>query len=201
MTQKIRSKYSGILEINYINGQKVLDSKNTSYSYGNLQKVWDKILQKISLQGAERILILGMGGGSSIRLLREKYNYNKKIVAVELDPVIVEIAETEFGIHADKNLVIECMDAADYVLKKTRKFDLILIDLFIDDKVPGKFLSREFWKAVAGKTGPAGKIIFNAFEDENKLIAVMDELTIGGLSVRLFPKVNGSNMMVYGERK
>ncbi len=47
MEQKIRSKYSGVLEINYVNGKKVLDSKNTSYSYGNLQKVWDKVLQKI----------------------------------------------------------------------------------------------------------------------------------------------------------
>ncbi len=201
MVQKIRSKYSGVLEINYVNGKKVLDSKNTSYSYGNLQKVWDKVLQKIQMTGEERTLILGMGAGSSIALLREKYKHTGKIVAIELDPVIIEIADTEFGIRPGKDLQIECMDAAEYVIRKTRKFELILIDLFIDDKVPGKFLSREFWKAIAGKTAEKGKIIFNAFEDENKLAVIREELESAGLAVQFFPKINGSNMMVYGERK
>lgn len=201
MTQKFRSKYSGVLEINYVNGKKVLDSRNTSYSYGNLQKVWDKILQKIPMTGLERTLILGMGGGSSIALLRNKYNHSGKIVAIELDPVIIEIADTEFGIRTGRDLHIECMDAAVYAQRKTRKFDLILIDLFIDDKVPEKFLLREFWKAIAGKTSEKGKIIFNAFADENKLSVVQEELEAAGLNVLFFPKINGSNMMVYGERK
>ncbi|MBP7168344.1 MAG: spermine synthase, partial [Bacteroidia bacterium] len=107
MIRKIRSKYSGVLEITYDRGQKVLDSRNTSYSYGNLQRVWDKVLQRIRIKDVSRTLILGMGAGSSIQLLREKYNYDRKIVAVELDPVIVEIARDEFGIRPDNNLRIE----------------------------------------------------------------------------------------------
>lgn len=201
MTLKIQSKYSGVLEINFVDGRKVLDSKNTSYSYGNLQKVWDKALQKINIEHVEKVLILGMGGGSSVQLLIEKYHFKGKIVAIEIDPVIIEIADKEFNIKPGKDLRIVCADAADYIKKRTTAFDLILIDLFIDDRVPGKFLSREFWKACAGKIAKGGQMLFNAFEDVEKLKAVREELEMAGLKTRLFTKVNDSNMMVYGKRE
>lgn len=201
MTQRIRSKYSGILEINYVDGQKVLDSKSTSYSYGNLQKVWELTLNQISLRSVERILILGMGGGSSIELLREKFKYNGKIVAVEIDPVIIEVAKTEFNIQSNSTLKIECIDAADYVNKKTRKFDLILVDVFIDDKIPGKLLSREFWKKLSGKTAPGGRILFNAFTDVSKIKNVIEELELNGHLVQSMKKINGANLIINAVKK
>lgn len=201
MAHKIKSKFSGILEINYVDGQKVLDSKNTSYSYGNLQKVWELALQQISFRGVNRILILGMGGGSSIELLREKFNYKGKIVAIEIDPVIIEVAKREFNIRSNAFLKIECLDAMDYVNKKTRKFDLILVDIFIDDKIPGKFLSREFWKKLSGKTTAGGRILFNAFTDVEKIKSIIEELEISGYSVRTMKKINGANLIINAVRK
>lgn len=201
MIRKIRSKYSGVLEITYDRGQKVLDSRNTSYSYGNLQRVWDKVLQRIRLKDVNRTLILGMGAGSSIQLLRKKYNYDRKIVAVELDPVIVEIARDEFGIRPDNNLRIETTDAAEYVRRKTRKFDLILIDLFIDNKVPEILLQRPFWENTSRKTAPGGIILFNAFLDDDKLETVIHVLRESGHEVEIWPKINGANMMIYAIKK
>lgn len=201
MAQKIKSKYSGILEINFVHGQKVLDSKNTSYSYGNLQKVWELTLDQISFRGVERVLILGMGGGSSIELLRKKFKYKGKIVAIEIDPVIIDIANTEFNIRPNTLLKIECMDAVDYVNKKTRKFDLILVDVFIDDKIPGKLLSREFWKKLSNKTNRGGTILFNAFTDIERIKNVIEELVISGHTVRSMKKINGANLIINAVRK
>ncbi len=201
MSKRIRSKFSGILEINYVDGQKVLDSKNTSYSYGNLQKVWELTLDQISLRGVERILILGMGGGSSIELLREKFNFKGKIVAIEVDPVIIEVAKSEFNIRPNTNLKIVCIDAADYVKKKTWKFDLILVDVFIDDKIPGKLLSREFWKSLSQKTNRGGRILFNAFTDVNKIKNVTEELELNGHEVHFMKKINGANLIINAARK
>ena len=127
----------------------MLDSKNTSYSYGNLQRVWDKALQEIPMSNTENILILGMGGGSSIELLRKKYGYHGKITAVELDPVIVQIADEEFDIRSGRDLTIHCMDVVDYVKKRIRKADFILIDIFIDAHVPPAILTYDFWKNTA----------------------------------------------------
>ncbi len=201
MTQLIRSKFSGILEINYVDGQKVLDSKNTSYSYGNLQKVWELTLDQIPFRGIERILILGMGGGSSIELLRDKFKFTGKIVAVEIDPVIIDIARYEFNIIPNKDLKIECIDAAEYVTKKTRKFDLILVDVFIDDKIPGKLLSREFWKHLSQKTNLGGRILFNAFTDVDKIKNVTEELQLSGHEVNYMKKINGANLIIHAVRK
>ena len=40
--RKYESVYNGTLEINWLNGRKVLDTRNTNYSYGNLGKVLHK---------------------------------------------------------------------------------------------------------------------------------------------------------------
>ncbi|CAN5480906.1 hypothetical protein BH11BAC2_BH11BAC2_26040 [soil metagenome] len=200
MTRKYRSRFNGILEVNEVNGEKVLDGKSANYSYGNLKIVWDKGLHKIGIENVERVLVLGMGGGSVIELLREKYNFNGKIVAIEIDPVIIEIAAHEFGITNDKSLRIECIDAAEYVTKRTSRFDLILVDLFIDDKIPGKLLSVEFWQLLAGKAAIHCKILFNAFEDTGKLEGVKSALLNAGFTIKIFKNVNGANLMIFAVR-
>lgn len=198
--KRIRSKYSGVLEISYDRGQKVLDSKNTSYSYGNLQRVWDKALQEISLRKTENVLILGMGGGSSIELLREKYGYTGKITAVELDPVIVQIADEEFDIRNGRDLKIHCMDAVEYVKKRVKKSDLILIDIFIDKHVPPAILTYDFWKNTASKTALHGHILFNAFTDDDTLQEIYGWLEQWHFKVTIRTKVNGANTILYAQR-
>ncbi|MBL7924827.1 MAG: fused MFS/spermidine synthase, partial [Bacteroidia bacterium] len=162
--------------------------------------VWDKVLQKISLEGVERLLILGMGGGSSIELLRTKYHYPGKIVAVELDPVIVDIAAREFGIKKNKDLNILCMDAFVYVKKRSRAFDLVLVDLFIDHRVPDEILKPDFWTALAKKINTGGQVLFNAFEDVDQLKIISEALQAEGMSTRLYAKVNGANTVLYARK-
>ena len=43
-----QSAYNGVLEINWLNGKKILDTKNTNYSYGNLGKVLQKGLKAVT---------------------------------------------------------------------------------------------------------------------------------------------------------
>jgi spermidine synthase len=198
--KRIRSKYSGVLEISYDRGQKVLDSKNTSYSYGNLQRVWDKALQEISIKDTEHILILGMGGGSSIVLLREKYGYKGKITAIELDPVIVQIADEEFDIRNSRDLKIHNMDAVAYVKKRVKKSDLILIDIFIDALVPPAILTYDFWKNTASRTAVNGHILFNAFTNDETLQEICGWLEQWNFQVKIKTKVNGANTILYAQR-
>jgi len=162
--------------------------------------VWDKALQEISLVKTESILVLGMGGGSSIELLREKYGYTGKITAVELDPVIIHIAEEEFGIRNGRDLKIHCMDAVDYVKKRVKKSDLILIDIFIDAHVPPAILSYDFWKNTASKTNINGTIIFNAFTDDDTLTDISNWLQSWHFQVKIKKKINGANTMLYAKR-
>ena len=104
VTKTIESKYSGKLEITWYNGKKHLNSANANYSYGSLQRILKFGLKKINLSRINSVLILGLGGGSVIETLRQDFNYPGQIEAVEIDPVIIDIAKTEFGIEQNETL-------------------------------------------------------------------------------------------------
>lgn len=159
LTRKINSEYNGKLELTLINGRKVLDTENTNYSYGSLQRVMRYSLDQINLNKINSVLILGMGAGSVIQSLREERNYTGKITAVEIDPVIISIAEQEFGIRPDDSTEIIQADAQDFISNCDEKFDLIIVDLFIDNTIPSKFLTMDFWKEVIEHSQV--EIIFN----------------------------------------
>ena len=96
--KQIRSKYNGILEIIRVGEKKLLNSRRANYSYGALEQVLDVGLGQVKADRAAPVLVLGMGGGSVLNLLRKKYSYYGKITAVERDPVVIEIAQKEFNI-------------------------------------------------------------------------------------------------------
>ena len=77
VTRKFPSEFNGTLEISYVNGKKVLDTKNANYSYGSLQKILEIGLTKVNLKSVENLLLLGLGGGSIIQSLRETFEYQK----------------------------------------------------------------------------------------------------------------------------
>lgn len=180
ITRKVKSEYSGDLELTWIDGRKLLDASHANYSYGSLQRVLEFALRKIDLSAVENVLVLGLGGGSVIKSLRQVFDYQLVIVAVDIDPVIIEIAKKEFGVIPDYRTEIVCEDAVDYVGKDFPKFDLIIIDLFIGNKVPEKFFSTEFSKQVKAKVRDGGVIIFNSIIDgKEAFVPIKNQLKWG----------------------
>ena len=199
VTKTITSKFSGELEITWYNGKKHLNSKNANYSYGSLQRILKFGLKKIQLTEVNSILILGMGGGSVIETLRNDFNYTNSIEAVELDPVIIEIAKTEFGIVETNHLKIHCADAFNFVETNTKQFDLIIVDLYIDLTVPDKFLSTVFWDYVLSSKTSKGSILFNASvkdQNENKTKRIVDFLKSKVFKVDVYEQVNNTNTVI-----
>jgi len=161
ITKKINSDHSGVLELTLVNGRKVLDSKNANYSFGSLQRILETGLHEIDLTNSSSILLLGLGGGSVIKSLRNKFSYTGVIDAVEIDSTVIEIAKNEFDIQKSEKLDIYYEDAFKYVKKCSSFYDLIIVDLFIDDKVPLKFYSKEFFENLLTLLREKGTILFN----------------------------------------
>lgn len=199
VTKTIESKYNGKLEITWYNGKKHLNSANANYSYGSLQRILKYGLEKTELTNVDSILVLGMGGGSVIKTLRTDFNYNSTIDAVELDPVIIDIAKSEFGIIENENLKIHCADAFTFVKTNTKPFDLIIVDLYIDLSVPDKFLSAEFWDNVLKSKSSKGALLFNASVKESEMLKVenlVDYLKTKVYKVDIYKKVNNTNTII-----
>ncbi len=143
---KKKSSVSNSIEVTWNNGELVIDSKNTNYSYGSLQRILKKGLKYIGyerIRKFEKVLVLGVAGGSVIKTLVDDIKFSGKIIGVELDPEIIEIANTYFKINEIKNLEIVIGDAFEFVLKSKDKFDLIIIDVFQDTSMPSFLFELE----------------------------------------------------------
>lgn len=149
------------MEVVSINGKKFLESKNANYSFGSLQRLLEMGLSEIDLKNVHSVLLLGMGAGSVIHSLRKKFRYTGKIVAVEWDKKIIEIARDEFSILQFDDLYIKNEDAFDFVQNHEEQYDLIIIDLFIDIEVPPQFYGVDFNENVSKLMSPESSLIFN----------------------------------------
>lgn len=201
ITKKIKSDISGDLEITWYNGKKHLNTENANYSYGSLQRILKFGLDKISLANVHSVLILGLGGGSVIETLRNDFKYTQKITAVDIDPVVIEIANTEFNIIENEKLEIVCDDALNFVVQTDEQFDLIIIDLFIDITVPEVFLKLPFWEAIIKISATNGSILFNASLEKSKskaVIEIIDFLKTHFYKTEVYEKVNGTNRVIIG---
>lgn len=159
-----KSNVSQTLEVTWINGELVLDSKNTNYSYGSLQRILRKGLKFIGferIKTMDHILVLGVAGGSVIKTLVDEINFEGKITGVEIDNSVITIANEYFHLDQIKNLEIIIDDAFEFVLKTKNKYDLVIIDVFQDTKMPNFLFETFFINRICYLLQPKGFILFN----------------------------------------
>ncbi len=193
------SVVSKSLEVTWNNGELVLDSKSTNYSYGSLQRILRKGLKYIGfdrIRNFENILVLGVAGGSVIKTLANEIEFKGKITGVEIDAGIIDIANSYFELNKIPNLEIVIDDAFEYVLKTKLKYDLIIIDIFEDTTMP-TFLFQDFFiNRINSLVNINGFILFNTMvinkkqEERNQ---VYKSKFGGDYSLRLYPKVEIHN--------
>jgi len=161
---KQKSTISQTLEVTWTDGELVLDSKNTNYSYGSLQRILRKGLKFIGferIQTMDQILVLGVAGGSVIKTLVDEIHFDGKITGVEIDKAIIKIANEYFHLDQIQNLEIVIDDAFEFVLKTKDKYDLIIIDIFQDVRMPNFLFEKFFIDRICYLLKSKGFILFN----------------------------------------
>lgn len=194
-----QSDVSQNLEVTLNNGKLVLDSKNTNYSYGSLQRILRKGLQYIGferIRGFESVLVLGVAGGSVVKTLADEIKFKGKITGVEIDQKVIEIANTYFGLTEVKNLEIVICDAFEFVLKSKDTYDLIIIDIFKDTVMPGFLFEDFFINKINALLKVNGFILFNTMtltnKDKERNLHYRAHFD-ADYSVRMYPKVEDHN--------
>jgi len=161
---KQNSSISKTLEITWNNGKLVLDSENTNYSFGNLQRILRKGLQNIGFERINtmnHILVLGVAGGSVLKTLVNEFKFKGKITGVEIDKKVIQLANEYFHLNEIKNAEIIIEDAFEFVFKTKDKYDLIIIDIFQDSKMPSFLFEFHFSERICNLLEPFGIILFN----------------------------------------
>ena len=196
---KKNSAMSQSLEVTWNNGELVLDSKNTNYSYGSLQRILRKGLKYIGferIRNFESVLVLGVAGGSVIKTLVDEIKYKGKITGVEIDAKVIEIANQYFELDKIKNLEIVIDDAFEFMLKTKSKYDLIIIDIFEDTIMPNFLFQDFFINRINFLLNINGFILFNTMviNEGNKARNLNYKTKFkGNYSLRMYPKVEAHN--------
>jgi len=193
------STVSKSLEVTWNNGELVLDSKSTNYSYGSLQRILRKGLKYIGferIRGFNNILVLGVAGGSVIKTLVDEVKFKGKITGVEIDEAVIGIANQYFNLNQIPNLDIVIDDAFEYILRTRETYDLIIIDIFEDTHMPNFLFQDFFIQRINSLLNLNGFILFNTMvinpkQEERNLIY---KSKFGGdYSLRMYPKVEIHN--------
>lgn len=199
---KQKSLVSKSINVVLFEGRLILDTPNTNYSYGSLQRILRFGLQKIgfaNVQQMRHILVLGLAGGSVVKTLINEIGYNGKITAVDIDSEIVEIAKKYFNLDEINNLNIVVDDAQNFVQKTKSVYDLIIIDVFQDDVMPEFLFLPEFIEKALSLLTSNGKILFNTMKI-NKLQEQRNAFFVKHCQkthrVEIFPNVEGNNELI-----
>jgi spermidine synthase len=196
---KSNSKLSKTLEVTYNNGNLVLDSQNANYSFGSLQRILKKGLRFIGfdrIRNFNSVLVLGVAGGSVIHTLVNDIKFKGKITGVELDSDVIVLAKKYFDLDKFQNLELIIGDAFEFVLKTKDKYDLIIIDIFLDTTMPNFLFEDYFIQRVQYLMHLDGFILFNTMvltENDKLRNSVYKEKFIDDYSIRMYPKVEEHN--------
>ena len=201
------SQISGELSVTLLNGKPILNSTNTDYSFGSLQRVLRFGLKKIgfeTIRQQKKILVLGLAGASVVQTLINEIKFNGKIYGVDIDKEVIELGRLFFQLDKIKNLQIFIEDAQEYIKNNTRKYDLIIIDIFEDKKMPDFLFNISFFKQLYSILSKKGIILFNTIVENKKEASRNKDLTTSLeelYQISVFSKVEEGNEPMIFTRK
>ncbi len=135
--------------------------------------VWDALaapLLALAPARRQKVLILGLGGGSAARIVRALAP-DALIVGVELDAEVVAAARAHFGLSA-LGLEVIVDDAQAVLRRERRRFDLIIEDVFIgrgDDVRKPDWLPAPGHDVAASRLRPGGLLVSNTLSEARKV--------------------------------
>jgi len=114
----------------------------------------------------KRALILGHGGGSFAKWLAQHWP-ELELDVVEVDPVVVRMAEEFFSYRAPPQHHVYVRDARAYLNRTTHKYDLIWVDAFARHMVPFHLTTEEFFSELRSHLTANGVLVVNLASSGN----------------------------------
>ena len=108
-----------------------------------------------------RILFVGLGGGAMPMYVRAVLP-RARIDVVEIDPLVVEVAQEYFGFTPDTHLRVHVGDGRAFVEEAPPgSWDLIVLDAFSESGIPRALTTRQFLETVGSRLAPGGVVVSN----------------------------------------
>lgn len=111
-------------------------------------------------QKLERLLVIGLGGGAFPAFVRAGFP-EVYIDAVEIDPVVAQVAVEYFDVIEDESSQIHIADAVEFVREEREPYDYIFLDAYDADQLPDALTTRRFFSDVKANLTADGVVVAN----------------------------------------
>ncbi len=160
---QLPSAHSGWLELTISRGSYQLSTAHAIYSFGDKYQNFREVFETCNLGNppVKNVLLLGLGMGSIPFMLEKVFNQRLHYTAVEIDEAVISLASRYTLDELESPVSIIQADAEAFVYQSEETFDLICMDVFIDDQIPDSMQNVEFARALRKRLTPAGFVIAN----------------------------------------
>lgn len=177
--ERLESEVSGELSVCVSDGRLQLNANNAIYSwedkYDNFLKAFQYIFIDIN-DGLGRgpksdpfsLLVLGYGMGSIPYMLEKYFKKSFDCVGVEVDEDVIYLANKYGGYGLKAGIQVIQSSADMFVYMTEEQFDVICIDIFVQDKIPPEYLAEEFLTTVIGRLNVGGYLLFNHLSNKEE---------------------------------
>ena len=189
------------LYVSLKDGRYQLSTANAVYSFADRYDNYTLALRAVRpalLHGP--VLVLGYGLGSVPHLLERNHpapDYH--FTGVELDEHVLYLADRYAPpLAAPVDLLLA--DANAFVHQDHGRYQLIAMDVFVDDTIPSVFLQRPFLEALRTRLLPDGVLLYNHLalraEDRRRAVAFFNGAFTDVFPTGTYLDVDGNYMLV-----
>lgn len=157
------STYNPHLYVSLKQGRYQLCTANAVYSFADLYSNFGDTFNLLDWESnkIQKVLVLGLGLGSIPLLLEQHLGTDFHCTAIEIDEAVIGLA-SKYGLPGLKAPIqVICADAQAYLAQSAERFDLICMDIFLDDKVPTYFEGASFLQDLKDHLEPDGILLYN----------------------------------------
>ena len=123
--------------------------------------------------GERRAAIVGLGGGAMVHFLKH-HDPQLKLDVVEIDPVVVRVADEYFHARTEGNVRIINQDALQFLQQHGHRYEVIYMDAFLQSSdttdmagVPLHLKTAQFFEKVQARLAAGGSVVFNLHRHRN----------------------------------
>lgn len=161
--ETLESDYNEWLSVVLSRNRFQLLTPNAIYSYGDLYSNFSKAFRALPLSAnaPDEVLLLGFGLGSIPYMIEKRWEMLPRYTAVEIDDTVIYLAHKYVTQYLKSAISLVQADAYAFVVQDEGQYDLICMDVFVDDEVPPIFESEDFLVSLRERLTPDGILLYN----------------------------------------
>jgi spermidine synthase len=155
------SDYNEVLDLYLVKGRYQLCTEKAIYSYADKYDNFAKVFQTLDLDKIDNVLVLGLGLASIPYIFEHLHQKKYSYTGIEIDDEVIYLASKYVLDELKSDIEVVNADAYTFMCLNEIKYDLICMDVFVDDYIPEDLESEAFLEMLKEALSKNGKVIYN----------------------------------------